>query len=151
MRYSMPALLLSAAALAAPALAEEGPGPMVAPPPPEMSAEARQQAGATESAAAAEPADAHGAGVTVRDNPDGSTTIILPGGETLEPEVTIRQKGERTVTEYRVNGRLYMIKVKPAAGPAYYLADTDGDGELESRQSELDPGFLIPKWILFQW
>lgn len=142
MRYSMSALLL-ASVLAAPVLAADDPGPMVAPPPPEMA-----KGSGAEPTGGATPQDA---GITVREEADGSTTIILPGGQTLEPEVTIRQKGEKRVTEYRVNGRLYMIKVKPAAGPAYYLADTDGDGELESRQSELDPGFLIPKWILFQW
>ena len=141
MRYSILALPL-AAALSLPALAVDDPGPMVAPAPPTM---AQADSGAR---GAATPAEA---GVVVREEADGSTTIILPGGETLEPQVTIRQKGEQTVTEYSVNGRLYMIKVKPAAGPAYYLADTDGDGELESRQSELDPGFLIPKWILFSW
>ena len=68
-----------------------------------------------------------------------------------EPEVTIRREREKTVTEYRVNGRLYMIKVQPASGPAYYLSDTDGDGNLETQQEELDPGFLVPRWILFSW
>ena len=39
-------------------------------------------------------------------------------GETaavLEPQVTIRQEAERTVAEYRVNGRLYMM-LAPNAG-----------------------------------
>ena len=74
-----------------------------------------------------------------------------PSGETLEPEVTIREKGDKRVTEYRVNGQLYMIKVQPKTGPAYYLTDTDGDGNLETKRFELDPSFLIPRWILFSW
>ncbi|GAB6041769.1 DUF2782 domain-containing protein [Endothiovibrio diazotrophicus] len=140
MRYSMLVLLFAAA----PLFAAEDPGPMVAPPPPGMAEGAAPADGGSSPASRQEE-------LTVRENADGSTTITLPGGETLEPEVTIREKGEKTITEYRVAGRLYMIKVKPAVGPAYYLSDTDGDGNLETRQSELDPGFMIPKWILFQW
>ncbi len=75
----------------------------------------------------------------------------VQSGETLEPEVTIRRDETQTVEEYRVNGRLYMIKVKPDVGPTYYLMDADGDGNLETRRNELDPGFQIPGWVLFRW
>jgi len=74
----------------------------------------------------------------------------LADGESIEPEINIIQKDDRIVEEYRHNGELYMVKVTPAVGPAYYYIDTDGDGSLESKQFELQSG-LVPNWILFKW
>jgi len=74
----------------------------------------------------------------------------LMDGESIEPEINIIQKDDRTVEEYRVNGQLYMIKVIPTIGVPYYFMDTDGDGSLESQQHELQ-GHLVPNWILLQW
>lgn len=74
----------------------------------------------------------------------------LADGESIEPEINIIQKEDRTIQEYRHNGELYMIKVVPAVGPAYYFIDTDGDGSLESKQFEMESG-LVPNWILFEW
>ncbi len=71
--------------------------------------------------------------------------------EQIEPEVSIIQRDGKTIEEYRVNGRLYMIKITPKGAPAYYLIDTDGDGSLDSRPSEIEPDLLIPSWILFRW
>ncbi|MDZ7751979.1 MAG: DUF2782 domain-containing protein [Gammaproteobacteria bacterium] len=75
----------------------------------------------------------------------------VQSGEALEPEVTIIRRETQTIEEYRVNGQLYMIRVKPDIGPTYYLVDADGDGNLETRRHELDPGFRIPGWVLFRW
>lgn len=75
----------------------------------------------------------------------------MQSGDSIEPEVNIIQKDDRTIEEYRVNGKLYMIKVTPSVGKPYYLTDTDGDGSLESRQFELDSGLLVPNWILLEW
>lgn len=75
----------------------------------------------------------------------------VQSGETLEPEVTIIRRAEETVTEYRVNGRLRAIKVEPQNAPAYYLVDTDGDGDLETRRSAYGPDFLIPMWLILSW
>ena len=70
--------------------------------------------------------------------------------ETLEPEVTIRQSGDRTIHEYRINGQIYMIKIVPRKGPPYYLMDLDGDGEMDV--TEEDPSkIVVPQWILFRW
>jgi hypothetical protein len=74
----------------------------------------------------------------------------LADGESIEPEVNIIQKEDRTIEEYRVNGQLYMVKVTPAIGHPYYLMDTDGDGSLETTQHDLD-GMLVPNWILLEW
>ena len=77
----------------------------------------------------------------------------VPTGTTeeMEPEVTIQQRGEQRIEEYSINGQVYMIKVVPAKGVPYYLIDTDGDGELESRRGELDPKLLVPSWTIFRW
>ena len=74
----------------------------------------------------------------------------LPSGAVdeavLEPEVTIREKNDATVTEYRMAGRLYMVKVKPKVGPEYYLSDEDGTGKLVRRDGQ--PTVRPPKWII---
>ncbi|MCC6303266.1 MAG: DUF2782 domain-containing protein [Gammaproteobacteria bacterium] len=78
----------------------------------------------------------------------GSTATEQPAPT---PDVTIVQGGDRTIEEYRIHGRLYMIKVIPKKGAPYYLVDTDGDGNLESRRSELSQDLLIPNWTLLEW
>lgn len=75
----------------------------------------------------------------------------VQSGETLEPEVTIIRRARETVTEYRIGGRLQAIKVEPDNAPAYYLLDTDGDGNLETRKSAYGPDFLIPMWVILSW
>jgi len=64
-----------------------------------------------------------------------------------EPEVTILKKTEQTIEEYRMGGRLYMIKVTPTIGAPYYLVDDQGDGKF-SRQESLDTGLRPPRWII---
>ena len=71
-------------------------------------------------------------------------------GENIEPQVTIIRKEDAVVEEYRVNGFLYMVKVTPSIGPAYYLIDRDGDGSMESRRHELD-NVIVPQWVLLTW
>jgi hypothetical protein len=66
-----------------------------------------------------------------------------------EPDVTIRQEGDRTVQEYRVNGFLYAIKVTPKNGKPYFLVRADGsDGNFIRSDS---PDMLIPAWEIFSW
>ncbi|WP_456374804.1 DUF2782 domain-containing protein [Thiolapillus sp.] len=84
---------------------------------------------------------------------EDAASRLPPGaddGETLEPEVTIRQEDNRTVHEYRIDGRLYMVKIVPKVGPPYYLMDSNGDGEMDTRED--DPtGVVLPQWILLRW
>ncbi|MGK0673800.1 MAG: DUF2782 domain-containing protein [Halothiobacillaceae bacterium] len=68
-----------------------------------------------------------------------------------EPEITIRTSNEGVIEEYRIKGRLYMIKISPKDAPPYYLIDSDGDGELETRHNGPMEARLIPQWILFRW
>lgn len=75
----------------------------------------------------------------------------LESGEAIEPDITIVREEERVVHEYRLNGRLYMIKVIPSVGPAYYLMDQDGDGQMESRLGDIYNDTIVPQWVLFSW
>jgi hypothetical protein len=68
----------------------------------------------------------------------------------MEPDINIIQKDDRTIEEYRVNGQLYMIKVIPNIGKPYYLMDSDGDGNMETKKWELGPD-PVPNWILLEW
>ncbi|WP_296230860.1 DUF2782 domain-containing protein [uncultured Pseudomonas sp.] len=66
-----------------------------------------------------------------------------------DPDVTIRQDGDRTIQEYRVNGFLYAIKVIPKNGKPYFLVRADGsDGNFVRSD---DPDMLIPSWEIFSW
>jgi len=65
----------------------------------------------------------------------------------LEPEVTIGRKGGDTVEEYRIKGRLYLIKVTPPHGRPYFLIDPRGDGQLR-RYDDLSPNFMVPLWVV---
>ena len=74
----------------------------------------------------------------------------VQSGEPLEPDVNITTDDRGEVHEYRVNGKLYMVKIIPSAGPAYYLIDQDGDGTLESERNGLERP-QVPQWIIFSW
>ena len=68
-----------------------------------------------------------------------------------QPEVVITPRDNGRVKEYRVNGRLYMIEIKPSKGPSYFLVDTDGDGSLDTRENDVSNGIQIPSWPLLRW
>ena len=46
-------------------------------------------------------------------------------------ESTRTESNGDVVSEYRVGGRLAVVKITPARGPVYYLTDTDGDGRID--------------------
>ncbi len=75
--------------------------------------------------------------------PDGPPSV----GKDGEPEVTITQKGEAKIEEYRSHGHLYMIKVTPRHGAPYYLIDMKGDGRF-MRRGSIDPGVRPPMWVI---
>ena len=68
----------------------------------------------------------------------------------LEPQVTILKRGTDIVEEYRLAGKLYMIKITPASGRPYYLVDNKGDGKF-IRQDNYDSGIRPPMWVIFQF
>jgi len=68
-----------------------------------------------------------------------------------EPKVTIAPRRGGKIEEYRVNGQLRAVRITPSRGPSYYLLDTDGDGQLETRSFELADDILVPGWVIFRW
>lgn len=75
----------------------------------------------------------------------------VESGEALEPEITIIRQEDATITEYRVNGNLYKVKVVPFVGPTYYLIDMDGDGQMERSTNDINQAIIVPQWVLFSW
>ena len=74
----------------------------------------------------------------------------MPAGvsdEEMEPQVTITQRGEDKAEEYRLAGKLYMIKVTPSHGVPYYLVDEQGDGVMV-RKNTLTSGTRPPMWVI---
>ena len=72
--------------------------------------------------------------------------------EQLEPTVTIREEEDRRIEEYRLNGRIYMVKVTPKNGIPFYYLDMDGDGQLEldMDQQALNPVQPV-HWKIKEW
>ena len=68
----------------------------------------------------------------------------------LEPQITITRRQNETIEEYRVGGRLTMIKVTPKTGRPYYLVADGADGTWVRRDS-LDTGLKVPMWLLFSF
>ncbi|MNR49640.1 hypothetical protein D3C85_1690450 [compost metagenome] len=66
-----------------------------------------------------------------------------------DPDVTIRQDGDKTIQEYRQNGFLYAIKVTPKNGKPYFLVRADGSDGNFIRSDQ--PDMLIPAWEIFKW
>jgi hypothetical protein len=46
-----------------------------------------------------------------------------------------------------MNGKLYMLKVTPSHGVAYYMLDNNGDGSW-IRQDSRDSGLRVPMWVI---
>jgi len=78
-------------------------------------------------------------GITLADEPESSGKVTIQGAKT------------NIVEELRVNGQLYAIRVSPSRGVPYYLVDSDGDGNLETRKNDTDPALLIPAWVIKKW
>ena len=68
----------------------------------------------------------------------------------LEPQVTIIKRGTDTIEEFRISGKLYMIRITPAGGRPYYLVDNVGNGTFV-RMNEWDSGVRPPMWVIFQF
>ncbi|MEK7304231.1 MAG: DUF2782 domain-containing protein [Pseudomonadota bacterium] len=118
MRLLIAAALLALPLLAAQAADKEKPGALPEPPPPVKNYKAPAQP----------PAEQYDAGA-------------LP-----EPEVTITTKGADRHEQYRIAGRLYMIKVIPKKGRPYYLVDKEGKGEFV--KDDLQSGVSPPMWVI---
>lgn len=68
----------------------------------------------------------------------------------LEPQITIIQRGSDRVEEFRVKGKLYMVRVTPPHGRPYFLIDQRGDGAMR-RYDDLSPNFQVPMWVISEF
>ncbi len=67
--------------------------------------------------------------------------------EQIQPDVTIKRGEDRVVEEYRISGRLYMVRIFPKTGKPYYiLYPEDGSGP---QRYPLDDSPTY--WKLFEW
>jgi hypothetical protein len=74
-----------------------------------------------------------------------------PLEDSEEPQITIIPGGDsaNTVTEYRLHGKLYMVKVTPPHGEPYYLIDHEGKGQMVRDNS--GPVLSVPMWVIKSW
>jgi hypothetical protein len=87
--------------------------------------------------------------------PPGSRPLDEPPPPTIEgnpapeakPVVTTRQEGDKEIQEYRIGGKLYMMRVTPKNGPAYVLIDQRGDGQFR-QQDTMTPHLAVPQWVI---
>ena len=116
-----------------------------------LGAIAQEPAPAPEPAVAPEPAPEEAAGELAPAPAPPELPSRLEDGQPIEPEITIVRKGDAVVEEYRANGRMFMVKITPKVGKPYYLLDKDGDGNMESRMTDLYEDFVVPQWVIFSW
>lgn len=64
-------------------------------------------------------------------------------------ELTTRQQGADTVEEYRQNGRLWMVRIRPASGPEQTFYATDPSGRL-IRDPNMGPVAPV-YYTLYEW
>lgn len=77
------------------------------------------------------------------------TPEATPAASSGLPEITIVRREGGSIEEYRLGERIFMVKLSPAKGEAYFLVDTDGDGKLNTRYNATgDAGLVIPSWVV---
>ena len=71
----------------------------------------------------------------------------------IEPTVEIRRdEDDNLIEEYRLEGRVYMVKVTPKVGLPYYYMDDDGDGQLELSERDRAANPVQPVyWKVKEW
>lgn len=93
---------------------------------------------------------------TARSRPAGTTPLeevppppaMVDKDPALEPDVKTRMEGDQKIEEFRVKGKLYMVRVTPKGGVAYILMDHRGDGTFMKQDNPLDSGNRVPQWVL---
>ncbi len=85
------------------------------------------------------------------EDPPKPPQITESAAQEPTPEVTIRKDGEDEISEYRINGKLYMQRVTPKVGKPYVLMDSHGDGTFTKQDDTLTPNLRVPQWVLFRF
>jgi len=80
--------------------------------------------------------------------PVNQPPAMVPLDDSLEPQVTIKQREGSQVEEYRLNGRLYKIRVIPDQGVPYFLIDLRGDGNFTRMDTPGTPQLSVPMWVI---
>jgi len=80
--------------------------------------------------------------------PDVRPPAMAPLDDTLEPQVTIIKRQGSTVEEYRINGKLYKVRVTPENGAPYTLIDQRGDGTFSGAEAPGTPALSVPMWVI---
>jgi len=79
--------------------------------------------------------------------------VPVPDGAPTEddvPAITIKPSGAGMVEEYRIRGRLYMLKIIPKVGRPYFLVDPRGDGNFVHHDM-IESGFHPPMWVITEF
>ncbi|MDR3429768.1 MULTISPECIES: DUF2782 domain-containing protein [Silvimonas] len=86
--------------------------------------------------------------------PEGPPPPPMPATDSPaapEPEVTIVEKADATISEYRMKGKLYMMRVVPKVGAPYYLIDREGNGRFSQLADNGGDNLSPPRWVLLEW
>lgn len=117
--------------------------PAVAPPPPPLDTSAPPREPAM-------PPPADVAAPAPRPPGDLPEKVTLPPDADSAPAVSIRtEKNGDVVEEYRQNGRVTMVKVRPKVGIEYTMMDTNGDGRLDRSDSDAPVGPVY--YTIYEW
>lgn len=78
--------------------------------------------------------------------------IPAPDADQLAPTVSIRtgDNGD-LIEEYRQDGHVTMVRIKPKNGPVYMLMDSNGDGRLDKVDGQSNGGVAPVYWTLYEW
>jgi hypothetical protein len=96
---------------------------------------------------------------TERPKPPGTVPLeeVPPPPPTIttkpepEPQVTTRSENGETIQEYRINNRLYMMRVTPKGGHPYVLMDVKGDGTFTRQDQPVEGRLRVPQWVLMEF
>ncbi|MCX7207991.1 MAG: DUF2782 domain-containing protein [Proteobacteria bacterium] len=67
------------------------------------------------------------------------------------PEIRVIEKADATIAEYRLRGKLYMVKVTPKVGLPYFLIDKEGQGRFDRSDDLGGSNLSVPRWVIFEF
>ncbi len=68
------------------------------------------------------------------------------------PKAQIKAPKGSHIEEYKVDGKVYMVKViPPKPFPPYYLVDKGGTGRFTEVPQTAAEHLSVPHWVIFRW